>query len=423
MVISFASGANRSDRNAVASMNIRAWVKRSIVGLAFGMLTASSVVADSTGESQSSKRLINLQSQDIELPEDFLVKVDGDKLQVALVSVGAIESQMSTANLLVRLFDSSGEEKVATSNQRGIAEFRGVKGDEMHALLVADAKAHVSLPVMTVSARTAAENNIETTSFKMPVMQPNPKEILVAINRDIPPTTGPAGEVYSANELDPQPVTTYRVRLQNDGDLLGRVVVLDRELADKLRYAKLTFMRNDQVVARTDSTPSDGSFFVQGLTEGLHGVIAAGPAGYASFAFDVLPAVGGESLPREGILGKPVSYIAPNLNERLNVCLCPPRYVPQITNRIREAYGPPIGGVASQSGLGTPFGGGGFGGGGFGGGGFGGGGGGFGGGGLGGGGFGNILGLAGLAGIAAVIANDNNNNNTVISPITTTTTN
>lgn len=426
MKIDFFATPVRSRKFGNAFASLKTIPKRRIRFLVAFLLIVFSGLCDSNVAAQIPNRLVvvNLQSKDVELPEDFLVKVDGDKLQVALISVGAIQGEISRAGLLVRLFDSGGEEKIATTNQRGIAEFSGVKADEMHALLVSDQTVHAALPLMTVSSQFANQNIIRTESFQLPIMLANPKEVLASINRDILPPTEPAGEVYSIGQFAPKSVDTYKVRLQNDGRLLGRIVVMDQDLAEKLRYANLTFLRDNQVVARTGSNLADGGFVVDGLKEGLHGVIAAGPAGYASFAFDVLPSANRQAFRGERSLVKPVSIDQAILNEKLYVCLCPPKLVPKIMDRIREAYAGPI---PVQTGLETPLGRGGsfassassasgtggasgFGvGGGFGGSGFGN------GGGLGGRGFAGIVGLATVAGILAA---NNNDNVTIASPIT-----
>ena len=425
MVNFLISGWNRKNSDIATGNLIGRWFANQVFAVLFLMSVSSLGLAQSTqSEIGAASRFVLLQGQDFELPEDFLVKVDGDKLQVALVSLGIHEKRTSTASMLVRLFDSNGEEKVAKTNNRGVAEFDGVKAGELHALLVADENVHAALPVMTVSAQLAKDNAITADQFRLPLMPANPKEILASINRDIPPSKGPAGELYVSSDYSPQSVTPYAVRLQSNGNLAGQVVVADRELAEKLRYAKLTFMRNNQVVGKTDSNPRDGSFSIDGLSEGVYGVIAAGPAGYSSFAFDVLPAIVKPELPVEGVFGKPVSFVQDDPNRKLYVFLCPPKLVPNITKRIRDSYGPQRddGAIAAfPGGSGGGFGGGG-GAGGFGGGGFGGGGGGLGGGGggiFGGGGgiggFGPLIGLAGVGAIAAVIANDNND---VVSPVT-----
>ena len=382
-----------------------------------------------SSKAEDQPRFVRVQSQDIELPEDFMVRVDGNKLQVALVSMGAIDSQMSTSSLLVRLLNSNGEEKEATANNQGIVEFDGVQPDELHALLVVDEKFHAAVPLMTVGAQNATKRNIRSKNIRLPLMPSNPQEIMASINRGIVPNNksgAPGGELYGASDYSLQSVNPYSVRLQRDGTLLGKVVVADRDLAEKLRYAKLTFLQNNKVVARTDSNPKDGSFSVAGMAPGVYGVIAAGPAGYASFAFDILPPAKPAQL-GEGILGKPVSFVQAESNERLYVFLCPPKLVPTITDRCREAYGQPItdaAGVQPVSGLtvGNGAGAAGAGSGGFGGGG------GYGGGSFGGGsggGFGGGRGLGGLLGVGGLIAVGviaaSNNNKTTTTPVSSIT--
>ncbi len=365
---------------------------------------------------------VNVQGKEIELPEDFMVRVDGNKLQVALVSMGAISPQISKSSLLVRLLNSNGVEKEAMTDTRGIATFTEVQPDELHALLVVDEKAHAAVPLLTVSTENATLRKISSKQISLPLMPANREEILGSIARGILPTSEPGGDLYGTGDYKLQSVNPYSVRLRSDGNLPGKIVIADRELAENLRYAKLTFLRDNQVVARTDSNPSDGTFNVAGLRPGVYGVIAAGPAGYSSFAFDILPSEKPARL-GEGILGKPVSFVQADSNEKLFVFLCPPKLVPQITNRILQSYGQSnVASTTTQpvSGL-TIAGNGGFGGGGaggFGGGGFGGGG--FGGGGAGRGiGLGGIAAIAGLATVGAIAAsNDNNSANNVVSPIT-----
>ena len=401
---------------AKIAQSAHSWLGRNVLaaGLVLTLVTSVHAVSNGQAESNGNEKsadghFVNTQGQDIELPEDFMVRVDGNKLQVALVSLGAIDSQMSTSSLLVRLLNSDGQEKEAMTNMQGIAEFTGVQPDELHALLVVDDRAHAAVPLMTVSTQNAVKRNIVSKNIRLPLMPPNRQEILASISRGILPTSDPGGDLYSSGDYSPQAVNPYIVRLQSDGNMLGRVVVSDRDLANEFRYANLTFLRNNHVVARVDSNPSDGSFNVFGLSAGVYGVIAAGPAGYSSFAFEVLPAAVRPALFGEGVLGKPVSLVQPDPNEKLYVFLCPPRLVPQITDRIRQAYGQSnIASTMNQpvSGL-TMAGSGGFGGGG----------GSFGGGG--GRGIGGIAAIAGLATVAAIAASNDNNsaNNVPVSPV------
>ncbi len=362
------------------------------------------------------------QSKDIELPEDFLVRVEGNKLKVALETMGMIESQRSPANLLVKLLDMSGGEKIATTDELGFAEFEGVEADVMHALVVADgaSNVHAAMPLMTVSEEKAKEKSITSTRLRIPLMEANRQEILASINRDIPPGSPMAGAFYGLDDYTVKGINLFRVRLQTDGNLAGRVIVADRDLAEKLRYAKLTFFRDNQVVARADSSSIDGSFSLNGLSAGIHGVLAAGPAGYAAFAFDVLPAVvGGNKSSQEA---RPVAFQEAKPSDKLFVFLVPPTVTPKVTEQVRETFNQPVDNTiptpdtfTTPPGFAGGYGGMGGGYGGMGGGNIGGGSGG--GGGGGGGGFGGgALGALGL--IGAAIANDSGSSNSVIvSPI------
>jgi hypothetical protein len=407
--------------NAVSDAKSRTYCNRTmrttyrllacVAGLIFTMTVDAH--AQSTLDVKTSA-FVFAQSKDVELPEDFLVRVEGNKLQVALESLGVIDAKRPTANLLVRLLDSSGAEKTATTNSQGIAEFTGVKPDELHAVVVADKNSHGVIPLMTVSESVAQAKGIVSTRLRLPIMETNQEEILASIGRDIAPSGVAGSSFYTLDDYNLQGLNLYRVRLQTDGNLLGRIIIADRELAENLRYAKLTFFRGNQVVARTDSLPSDGSFEVSGLETGIHGVVAAGPAGYSAFAFDVLPPSIAPGQPEESLPGLPVSFAESKPSEKLFVFLVPPKLVNKVLARVREGMNTTTDSGATQSFAGQPGMPGGFGGGGFGGGGFGGGGS-SGGGGIGGG--GGLSGLAGLAGIAAIIANDSGSNNNLISPI------
>lgn len=289
-------------------------------------------------ESVSATALV--QSKEVELPEDFLVRVEGNKLKVALETMGMIDSQRSPANLLVRLLDMSGGEKTATTDELGFAEFDGVKPDALHALVVADeaSNVHAAMPLMTVGEEKAKEKGIMTTRLRMPLMEANRKEILASINRDIPPGSPMAGAFYGLDDYTLKGINLFRVRLQTDGNLAGRVIVPDRDLAEKLRYAKLTFFRDNQVVGRTDSSGADGSFSLNGLSAGVHGVLAAGPAGYAAFAFDVLPAVIGKKGAGEA---RPVAVQEVKPSDKLFVFLVPPTVTPKVTEQVRETFNRP----------------------------------------------------------------------------------
>ena len=392
-------------------------------------ITSASFQADAQAVQEDAvTRLVKRQSQDIELPEDYMARVEGNKMQVSLVALGLDSGKLKTSNLLVSLLTSSGEERTATSDSLGNVTFdiKTNEFDEAAAIVVASPDGHAVLPVIPTSTTIADSRNLPKKKFALPLMPVNRDEINASIIRGSLPSSNMGtgeleGTLYATEDYKLRSINPYAVRLQQDGNLLGRVVIIDQDLANDLRFAKLTFLRSNQVVARTDSDASDGSFNVPNLAVGTYGVIASGPAGYSAFSFEVLPASVSTPI-GERILSRPVSFAQPDSNERLYVFLCPPKYVPKITERCREVYGQPLTDIAGAqpvsgltggngAGLAGGPGAGGFGGGGYGGGsGFGGG---------GGGGIGRLGGLAAIAGLATVgiIAATDDNNNAPVSPV------
>jgi len=391
---------------------------RSLLACGVFCVTASGLCAQAPFSSDVASPAGNVQGNGIELPEDFLSRLDGKKLRVTLESLDTIYSKMSPANLLVHLLDSKGVEKTAISDQQGIAEFSDVQENELYTVVVSDGNAHGAISMMTVSEEKATEKNISSTSIRLPLIGVNKEEILAAINSNIPPKKIVVGSLYGLDDYQLQNLNLHQVRLQSDGTLLGKVVFADRDLPEMLRYAKLTFIRNNEVVARADSNNKDGGFIVDGLSAGIYGIIAAGPAGYSAFAFNVLPSTGEPGLPGANVLSKPVSFSQAEPAKKLYVFLVPPAVLEQVTGQVRETYSRPSDEPIVDNSLGTQPSVAGYGnlGGGFGGGSYGGSGSGS-GGGAGGGGF---AGIAALGGIGAVLANDfgDSANNNVVSPIT-----
>lgn len=202
--------------------------------------------------------------------------------------------------------------------------------------------------------------------------------------------------------------STHIVRLDDSGVLRGQLaksgIDASRSALDDMTVFVL---QAGEEVARV-SSKQDGSFEIPGLAPGIYGFVAAGSRGFAATALQVVDA----SLAVRGTNG--VSLVSLNMQDCCPVMNCevvPTCEVsccePQVIETVIEA--PMVAAceqpveevIVDQCGVAPTCGGGcgcGWGGG------YGGGGGG--GGGLFGGGFGPLLGLAGLAGIAAIIAND-----------------
>lgn len=351
---------SNSTRSVVKSMRVAFFMSVCSIACSIG----GYVRADESGYST----LVNLnlyaaiQSQDIDLPEDFIARLEDGKLKVVLESLGANGQRKSQSNLLIALLDENGNKSVAKTNSSGVAEFTNVKANALHALLVNDEEFHAAIPVMPITAEKAREKNIVASDIRMAAMPTDKEAILASVASNVVPSSE-VGELYGVDDYKSSSLNLYRVRLSNDGTLDGRVVVADRDLAPSLRYANITIYRDRQPIAKTTANPEDGSFGLPNLTAGTYGVIAAGPAGYSAFAFEVLPVTGDSLVPRDPE-NLPVSFNEPAAASKLYVFLIPPKIMVKVREEITNAYrtGAAPGGMASGAG-GFP-GGGGFGGGG-----------------------------------------------------------
>jgi len=283
--------------------------------------------------------------------------------------------------------------------------------------LVNDEKFHAAIPILSISPETALAKNIVASDVRISPMPADRDAILTSLARDIVPTSN-VGSLFAAGDFKLANQTAYRVRLNSEGTLDGRVVIADRDLVASKRYASVTIFKDRQPVARTTANAADGSFGLPNLAVGIYGVIAAGPAGYSAFAFEVLPPAADLAVTRDPT-NLPVSLQASVAASKLYVFLIPPKLMSRVRDEISTFYGSgaPSSNMTMGPTGGFPGGGGGFGGGGSGGGGFGGG-----GSGIGGGGFGGLGALIALPLIIS-LADDNNNaiNNNfppvIVSPI------
>ncbi len=375
-------------------------------------------VADPTTKPTTFVRLV--QGEEIELPEDFVARLDGNQLKVALKSFTPAQAE-TQQNLLVSLIQEDGSRVQQNPDANGELTFDNVK-EGLAAIVVASGQATFSaLAFYTVPGEAGAQ----VPSFEVGTATIDPNNIRAAIESS--GTVPPGAAARPLSDFPKKAKNRFRVYLQPNGLLYGRVVVPEEGFNELVGAVSLTFFRDGNLVA--DSVSADnGTFAVGGLSPGIHSVFAAGPAGHAAFVFDVVaPKEVVVPAAKQAKTGKDRFISTKRQDEpsdELIVLLIPPRLMPGVRDAVRDSYGMPAEGVAGSP-IFEPFPpmGGGFGGGGFGGGGgLGGGGGGLGGGGAGGiggfGGLGGLLGIAGLAvGVAALSDDDDGFNPPPASPV------
>ncbi|QDV61724.1 hypothetical protein Mal65_08510 [Crateriforma conspicua] len=200
----------------------------------------------------------------------------------------------------------------------------------------------------------------------------------------------------------------YQVRLSENGRLPGQIIIpSDRPNTRGLLAENNVFLIRNGVRLQSVVSDARGQFALAGLSPGVYGIVAAGPAGYTSFSFEALPT---DSFASDNTVDsmQDAGFVAANAAAEpasvLPVVMVPPELVPSVVEAQRRDDLLGADGVFPAEGVGTPVAGsgaapagGGFGPGGSYGGGYGGG---------GGGGFGDLSGLLGLAGLA-ILADSN----------------
>lgn len=226
----------------------------------------------------------------------------------------------------------------------------------------------------------------------------------------------PGGTAEGGNSSDPDAasgsvLTHHQFQLQADGSLNGRVRVLQPTTGRPLKMSAFLLRNGDQI--REVSVDPDGTFRFEATEPGVYSFVTAGLDGFAAFAIDVLAAnkpVADQANPGEHI---PVGLQLAGTTE-LSVPLSSPSALdallqneepsPETLAALGDGDGNLAGGGSGNFGEGGGGGSGSSGGGGSGVGG-------------GGGGIGPLVGLAGLGGLAAALANNNRRTRPAATPV------
>ncbi|MEZ6150439.1 MAG: hypothetical protein R3C09_09985 [Pirellulaceae bacterium] len=412
-------------RNRTLWMLALAWTMNCVVsGLSPTLLAQS-----------NSSRIVQipvlLQGEEIKLPEDFVARLDGNKLKVALKTMG-LTQKYPDRELLVTLIQDNGGKSELRPDANGELVFNNVK-EGLASIVVASGQ--TAYAAMALYAIPSVANN-DARAFEVPVASVAVNEIRNGVeSAGHGPTNGAAmkqGDAMSLSDYVTAPANRFQVQLRSDGTLKGQVIVPQIGYERMVGAVDLTFFHEGRLVGKTRSS-EDGAFSVAGLQPAVHSVFAVGAAGHTAFAFEVLPAPDNE-LPLAQHLSGKTHFVAANMalagpSDSLFVFIIPPRLMDQVRDAVRPSYpamqssasglaggplGAPIGGLPGASaGAGTPgspsatssFGGG-MGGGGM-------------GGGIGGiGGLGGLLGIAGLAvGVSSISNNDDGFTTPPVTPV------
>ncbi len=367
-----------------------------------------------------------MQGEKKEVPADFFAQIEDSRLTLKLQNIGDYGADTRLDDAFVTLITPGGIQQLAKSDSEGNVAFEGVEegvvglvvtGPDTHATVAVYAKEMTppeeAPPVAPPAVEPPAADALvaaEATPFRLPVMRISPNEVLK--NTNAYAALRPAASDFTRAEYagfqryETKSSLYYRVNLKADGTVPGRIyTVVDPNAIVDYAGTNITIYKNG-LYFRSTVANSSGYFETSDMSAGVYGLVAAGPGGYAAFAFEVVEA--GADLPEPNVArrtGKDVFQTAAfqadgGASAMLDVPLIPPAMLAYLRQVILNAYAasPDAMAAAAPPAPPTAAGGGGVGSGTVGGGGGGGGGAGAGGSGL--------LGLAGLAAGLAAIGDD-----------------
>ena len=352
-----------------------------------------------------------LQDEVQELPPDNTGYFSAAReVSVQLDLLAAIEEGLGET--FVTVIRPNGEESEVRAGEDGSVVIDNAESGP-HALVASNGRAHGST-LLYFKEPPAAQPADPAEPATGPQPLPPVRMTMLAVNREqLRPIVEDIRDVGLDEEITDVPAEVasggkqfdYRVVLDSDGTLNGRLLSVMKEGAGvNFEGTRIVAFRDG---ARVGSTMSDASglWAINDVQPGVHGLIAAGPAGYAAFSFEAVES--GGAIVTTNIQGETFTSRMDPDGEQLPVVMVPPAFVPAVVKAIDKCYclsdpappaaagdpyALPVGGFMVPP---TPAPGSGVGGG-------------FAGGGGGGSGFGIGAGV-GLAGLAAVIGSSNRN--------------
>ncbi len=328
--------------------------KRTLLSvLALGALT---VVCPQVSAEEPAVRLVALSRQDEarRLPVDnsAMFTAASRKVSIALDILASGEDKSSLAGTMVTVVDGAGNAREFTADDAGIVTIDNVT-EGPHAIVASTDEAHgSSLFVFQEQKNDAIEADlVDAKPARMTMLSVSGDGLIPIINEYLKDSDA---SPFADDDLGSSVATGasfgYQVELGPNGELNGQVISVgagNRSLAG----TTVVILKDGQAVAR-DVSDADGRFSMLGVRPGVHGLVAAGPAGYSAFAFE---AVAGNAITNQLSTNefRLVSTVAMAAKD-LPVVLIPPKMVPAVVTSIRGYYpanaGMGVGGASAAAG-------------------------------------------------------------------------
>lgn len=322
-------------------------------------LTAIAIAALAAGVPQVSAegpahRLVAArQDETRRLPSDnaALFTAASRQVSISLDLLSGDASGSALAGTLVTVVDASGNARQFTADDTGMVTVDEAQ-EGPHAVVASTDTAHGSSLFMFEEQEDAADaidaDLVETKPARMTLLNITADGLLPIIDdylvtAEAADDASPFADDQLAGDTPIGPGFGFQVELGPNGELSGQVVsVAGNATGQSLAGTTVVILKDGQAVAR-DVTDADGRFALSGVRPGVHGVIAAGPAGYAAFAFE---AISGDAVTVRP--NAPITFVSTRLMAagQLPVVLIPPQMVPAVIDSIRDFYPAGPAGVA-----------------------------------------------------------------------------
>ncbi len=355
-------------------------------------ITSISLAEAPSGEAASRLVATTFQDELRRLPADntVLFTAATRSVSIRLDALDQLDSSLLAGTKLV-VVDSNGDKRNFTADDEGVVTIDNVTAGP-HAIVANNDEAHGSTLLVFEEEQKKAEANIfDLNAEPDPAAEPAPRpvgkgrmtlvkmksqELIPIIDKYLTPSGEREGNV-AASDFEARGSgrqSAFQIRIGANGQLDGIVISMLKtgRRGNDVAGTNLTLFSDGTRVGGATADAS-GRFTINDVTPGTYGIIAAGPAGYAAFGFDLIALEGVVHVsPSHKALDEYrfVSTLAfqeqGNMSDLLPVVLIPPTFVPEVVQSIRTYYPPiaangvgPLGGNSMVPGLGGMAGGGG----------------------------------------------------------------
>ncbi|TWT83329.1 Cna protein B-type domain protein [Planctomycetes bacterium CA13] len=247
----------------------------------------------------------------------------GDSIELQLdVPVG--QSRIALAGAKVTLVDSYGVAKKYVADSQGKVRFDDIVAGP-YAVVAAGENVYGST-ILFIQPQSRA-------SLRMPLAAVNVKKLTPWMDKFTSQFSqkhaNQLGHVMS--QIERETSFSDQVQLREGGILKGQLVsILDPTSSNvSLAGTEVVLTQKGLAVGKT-YTNEAGEFLFKGVRAGVHGVVAAGPAGYATFAFEAIEAaaLANGHDPKHQL----VSVMTNDIAWSLPVTLVPPTMIPGVVD-------------------------------------------------------------------------------------------